>query len=674
MFSFAGCGDTGPPPEPWKVIEELALEKGLELSGPQLGSRSQVVWGLAKGHEEPLRVSLWPPGSEGPAFTHVGTLRMTFERGERVGVTPPEVQEPMLWIKERLEAHGCLQRSGACFRALHGQVEGGVGSTDNPASPIRPFLPLMWFLALGLCLYRGFRCAGNQPDSWLRSGLVWSAVLSLVIASLGGVHGFLVENFRAGTVVQEALRSDHTSVHGDSIYALLGLALEFGGLDESWLFAANMLCAGFAVLLFGLLLNRLGFDSAPTLGATLLLALHPLWLRYAATEALVIPNTLLWIMMIGRVLMLPGLYGRREGRSVILEGLFDALVFALALGGRPELVGATVAIVVFGVLVHLWSGGNKAPAIAMLLALIVGSLAHLPRFSILAQAAEGEYLGRYPGYGPGTWGHLEVHWLIGAPVIVLMALLASFWKAEKPGLRVLAWIAWLAALVPHLHIFEGPMAGSHLRLTAQTLAPMALLSAAGFQWLLPILGSSVGKWAAWGVLLCAVMSQPLWGATVINPGALETEQGEAARAILCGHKGPPLRFVAMPRRSDDVGVLLPATSSHFVEACFPKNPAFLSLTDVTRKRVRLREGERGLIWLDATCDLDVLDDFGVYRAQPVAALCDHIENEMPLELLDSRDMNGAIIKPSRRPRDGTRQIRSRLYLLEGPWPRSDSAD
>ena len=176
------------------------------------------------------------------------------------------------------------------------------------------------------------------------------------------------------------------------------------------------------------------------------------------------------------------------------------------------------------------------------------------------------------------------------------------------------------------------------------------------------------RWVPWLIVGAAVGSQLIFSADVVNPRALETEQGHISREILCSHKGPPLRFVAMPRRSDDVGVLLPATSSHLVEVCFPKNPAFLSLTDVTRKRVRLREGERGLIWLDATCDLDVLDDFGVYKPQPVAALCDHIENEMPVKLLESRDMNGAIIKPSRRPRGGTRQIKSRLYLLEGPWP------
>ena len=197
---------------------------------------------------------------------------------------------------------------------------------------------------------------------------------------------------------------------------------------------------------------------------------------------------------------------------------------------------------------------------------------------------------------------------------------------------------------------------------------MAVLAAGGFHWLCEVLDRMLRPKLGWVLVFCAVCSQPLLGFSVINPQALETEQGEVARELLCRYKGPPLRFVAMPRRSDDVGVLLPATSSHLIESCFPKKPAVLSLTDLTRKRVRLRQGERGLIWLDATCDLDVLDDYGVYRAQPVAALCDHIENEMPVKVLAQRDMNGGILKPSRRPRGGVRQIKSRLYLLEGPWP------
>jgi hypothetical protein len=94
----------------------------------------------------------------------------------------------------------------------------------------------------------------------------------------------------------------------------------------------------------------------------------------------------------------------------------------------------------------------------------------------------------------------------------------------------------------------------------------------------------------------------------------------------------------------------------------------VSLEDLVQRRVRLRAGARGLIWLDATCDLEVLNDEGRFEAQPVAALCDHIEAELPLSLLSERIMVGEIIKPSRRPRGGDGQIRSRLYILEGPWP------
>ena len=72
--------------------------------------------------------------------------------------------------------------------------------------------------------------------------------------------------------------------------------------------------------------------------------------------------------------------------------------------------------------------------------------------------------------------------------------------------------------------------------------------------------------------------------------------------------------------------------------------------------------------MDATCDLEVLNDDGVYEAQPVAALCDQIETVLPLTLLNERVMKGKIIKPSRRPRGGDGPIKSRLYLLEGPWP------